>query len=638
MSILETRVSHFKSTKQIEVAGEITIGDLLQLISNGTYGDRIEKLRNGDESIKPFLPTFAAHGLFKHYRKKTNFIESSGIIILDIDDVEEDEIEEIKIDIMDSSDHVLAAMTSPSGNGIKVLYYVEPDLITVDTYRLIGKELVANFEIYGDVDYLSITDCLIITSDPNILVNEDAIPDRVMVKDPERLKGDLEKLDESKTLWDSPEDFFDTVLYNDIAEKTNNNFHFIQVAVFDLKKFGFQHPQEDLEFVVDYAERTFKRSSSNKQRFLEAVTISEGYPQTRWAYKMYLETDEEDEEYVDYSDFKPKEIATKKSHDEIIESTEEDEDEEFDGLIDYDNLWSRCLETLAEGDRVGYEIALSNLADALRFKGTGILTVTGIPGHGKSELVDIILIDLSRLYNQSSVIAGFEQSPEEHILKLMRKMIGADIRCTTYRNNPDNLPTIEENYKFIIDHFKHIDVSKIGGNINDILKYSAEWIKKSRENGADPKYLVLDPFNMLSIKGKFSGHEKIEEILRRITHFSHQMGVLVILVAHPLKMRVDEKTGQYMIPDFYSVKGSSAFFEMSYHGLVVYRNPDGSVLVKVLKVKQNNLGTTGAEVFFTYEMQSGRYIPIDEEGNELSGDHRERDWLDRYKEMMELNK
>ena len=113
MNILDKKISHFKSTKQIEVAGEITIGDLLQLISNGTYGDKIAELRKGNKEIKPFLPTFAAHGLFKHYRKKDNFIESSGIIILDIDDVEEDEIEDIKEDIMDSSDHVLAAMTSP---------------------------------------------------------------------------------------------------------------------------------------------------------------------------------------------------------------------------------------------------------------------------------------------------------------------------------------------------------------------------------------------------------------------------------------------------------------------------------------------------------------------------------------------
>ena len=124
------------------------------------------------------------------------------------------------------------------------------------------------------------------------------------------------------------------------------------------------------------------------------------------------------------------------------------------------------------------------------------------------------------------------------------------------------------------------------------------------------------------------GHEKIEEILRRITTFSHQMGVMVILVAHPFKMQKDEKTGEYQVPDFYSVKGSSAFFEMSYHGLVIYRSPSG-VMVRVLKVKQNNLGRAGGEVFFDYERSGGRYIPKDEDGNEMGGDHRDKDWMDK---------
>jgi len=107
------------------------------------------------------------------------------------------------------------------------------------------------------------------------------------------------------------------------------------------------------------------------------------------------------------------------------------------------------------------------------------------------------------------------------------------------------------------------------------------------------------------------------------------MDILIILIAHPFKMKKDEKTKEYEVPDFYSVKGSSAFFEMSYHGLVVYRKSDGSVLVKVLKIKQNNLGTTGAEFFFDYHKASGRYIPIDEQGNELAGDHYNKDWIEK---------
>lgn len=621
MSILDTKISHFRSTTDTEVAGQYTIGEALIAFRDGKYKEQIQKLRSGNESIKKYLPTMAMHGIFKHFRKASDFVEASGIVILDIDDIEIEDIVETKQDIMDSSNHVLAVMTSPSGTGIKVLYYVEPDLVNKDSYRLLGKDLISNFTIYGDVDVLSLTDCLIATYDPHILINEDVVAELILIEPIEVIVGQLEKLDDTKTLWDNAEDFFETVLSSDIAQKTNNNFHYIQVAILDLAKYGFTHPAEDLSFVIDYAESEFKQSNNNKQRFLEIVEISKGYCQTKWAYKLFLDTNEQDDEYIDYSDFKVDQNSEEQKQVEV----------EFDGLIDYDTLWSRCIVTMAEGNRVGYEVALKNLADALRFKGTGIITITGIPGHGKTEFVDAILIDLARLYGQQSLIAGFEQEPEQHIIKLMRKMIGADITCETYRDDRANIVPLKNNFDFITKHFKHIDVSKLGGNVNEILKYCAEIIRVQREVGNDPKYLVLDPFNMLSIKGRFSGHEKIEEILRRITHFSHQMGILVFLVAHPFKMRKDEKTGQYDVPDFYSVKGSSAFFEMSYHGLVIYRNQDGTVLVKVLKVKQNNLGTTGAEVLFYYEKLSGRYIPIDEEGIELSGDHRQRSWLDKVK-------
>jgi twinkle protein len=139
---------------------------------------------------------------------------------------------------------------------------------------------------------------------------------------------------------------------------------------------------------------------------------------------------------------------------------------------------------------------------------------------------------------------------------------------------------------------------------------------------------------MLSVTGKYSGHEKIEEILRRITHFSHQMGVMILLVAHPFKMKKDEKTGDYEIPDFYSVKGSSAFFEMSYHGFTVYRSGE-TVLVRILKVKQNNMGAAHSDVQFQYDRPSGRYIPIDEEGNVIPGGNSlSQDWLEKALELM----
>ena len=626
--ILEKKVSWFKSTKQTEVQKAFPISSFLDLIKNGRYKEQIDKLRSGgDKSIKTQLPTIAFQGLFEYSRKANNFIESSGLIILDIDSMSPDDLEETKQEIMDSSDSVLATMVSPSGNGIKVLYFVEPILVTKDSYRAIGKEVVSQFSDYGDVDFLSITDTLIMTYDSNILINEDVVADHIVIKEVKVEQIELPNRDASKNLFEDAEEFFEVVLDESIIDRVTSNFHYIQVAIFELAKFGFKHPNEDLSFVINYSETHFKVSGDNKTRFMEAVEVAKDLPQTKWAYD--TRAPRKEVELIDYSQFQyDDEEGMTLYDDEDVETQELKEDDE-DGLINYSKFYDSIVEVIKEGDRVGNEISLKNFADVFRFKGTGILTTTGIPGHGKTEFVDAMLVDLARMYDESSLIIGFEQTPEEHLIKLARKMIGANITCETWWHEK-NEGIFKDNYRFITDKIKHIDIKEVGGKVESILMSSASWVQSEREKGNNPRYVVIDPFNMLSVSGKVSGHEKAEEILRQLTHFSHQMGVMVILVAHPFKMKKDEKTGEYDIPDFYSVKGSSAFFEMSYHGITIYRIND-MVLVRILKVKQNNLGDAGKDVWFMYDKPSGRYIPCDEEGIELDGDHREKDWLSKVK-------
>ena len=626
--ILKKKVSWFKSTKQTEVQKAFPISSFLDLIKNGKYKEQIDKLRSdGDKSIKTQLPTIAFQGLFEYSRKANNFIESSGLIILDIDSMNPNDLEETKQEIMDSSDSVLATMVSPSGNGIKVLYYVEPHLVTKDSYRAIGKEVVSQFSDYGDVDFLSITDTLIMTYDSNILINEDVVADYITIKEVKVEQVELPNRDSSKNLFEDAEEFFEVVLDESIIDRVTSNFHYIQVALFELAKFGFKHPENDLSFVINYSEDHFKVSGSNAQRFKDSAIIARDLPQTKWAYD--TRAPREEVELIDYSQFQDDEEEGMTLYDDEDVETQELDEEDEDGLINYSSFYDSIVEVIKEGDRVGNEVSLKNFADVFRFKGTGILTTTGIPGHGKTEFVDAMLIDLARMYDESSLIIGFEQTPEEHLIKLARKMIGANITCETWWHEK-NEGIFKDNYRFITDKIKHIDIKEVGGKVESILMKSASWVQAERSKGNNPRYVVIDPFNMLSVQGKVSGHEKAEEILRQLTHFSHQMGVMVILVAHPFKMKKDEKTGEYDIPDFYSVKGSSAFFEMSYHGITIYRI-NGMVLVRILKVKQNNLGDAGSDVWFMYDKPSGRYIPCDEEGIELDGDHREKDWLSKVK-------
>jgi len=625
--ILETIISSFKSTKQTSVDKNVKIGEVLSWFKDGKFKSQIEKVRLGDSEVKKFIPTFAMHGIFDGFREKNKFIEASGLIILDLDDVDVDEIEDTKEDIMESSDNVLAVMTSPSGNGIKILYLVEESLVTPNNYKEIGKLVVDEFDIYGHVDVLSTTDCLIATYDPKLLINENATPAFVYIKERVVEEHELEERDLDKPLWENVEDFFETVLVDNLHSTANNNFHFIQISILDLAKFGFYHPKEDLSFVLDYASEFFGHSKKNKKRFDEVVEVAKDYPQKEWAYRL-IESNGEDLGMPDLSDYMDEDDGFNFDDDEDV--SDELKLDSIDGMVDYSTFFEKVLEVAAEGDRVGYETSLKSFSNIFRWKGTGILTITGIPSHGKSEFVDACLIDLARLHGHSSLVVGFEQRPEEHVIKIIRKMVGKNITCSSYFK--DNQEEIKDNFNFVTAHIKHVNTTKVGGDINAILETAAAQIQASRKEGKDMKYLVIDPFNMLSIKGRYSGHEKIEEILRRLTHFSHQMGVLIILVAHPFKMKKDEKTGKYEMPDFYSVKGSSAFFEMSYHGLVVYRDgyeADSLAIIKVLKVKQNNLGRAGAEVRFRYERNSGRYIPVDLEGLEERGDQREMDWLSK---------
>ena len=493
--ILKKKVSWFKSTKQTEVQKAFPIVTFLGLIKNGKYKEQIEKLRSGgDKSIKTQLPTIAFQGLFEYSRKANNFIESSGLIILDIDSMNPNDLEETKQEIMDSSDSVLAAMVSPSGNGIKVLYYVEPHLVTKDSYRAIGKEVVSQFSDYGDVDFLSITDTLIMTYDSNILINEDVVADYITIKEVKVEQIELPNRDASKNLFDDAEEFFEVVLDESIIDRVTSNFHYIQVAIFELAKFGFKHPNEDLSFVVNYSESHFKVSGDNKTRFMEAVEVAKNLPQTKWAYD--TRAPREQVELIDYSQFQDDdEEGMALYDDEGVDTQEFVEDE--DGLINYSKFYDSIIEVIKEGDRVGHEISLKNFADVFRFKGTGILTTTGIPGHGKTEFVDAMLVDLARMYNESSLIIGFEQTPEEHLIKLARKMIGANITCETWWHEK-NEGIFKDNYKFITDKIKHIDIKEVGGNVEKILMKSASWVQSERENGNNPRYVVIDPFNMLS--------------------------------------------------------------------------------------------------------------------------------------------
>lgn len=602
---LDYEISVFPCQVSKEDALEITIGEAIKDIKNCLYQPEIDRLRKGDTDVKKLeIPTASFHCKFEGRRIKENITEMSGLIIVDVDNIEVGDLEASKDTIMATMDSCFACFVSPSGDGLKCLYAVSEDIVTKDNYRQVGKEVSSKFERFGDIDVLSLTDCLIMSADSNIRINYDAIPDiYIEIKDVEKKKSKLEPRDGSKELFDNAQDFYETVLLSQIEQNADNNYHFIQMSVFELAKYGMIEDQE-LSFILEY---TPSNSKKNSTRLSEAIWKAQDVEQTCWPYDFregvkgigseIVRDNDDDEFYANFSDDEPEEDVS------------EDEDVEGFGIVDYNSMYDKFLKVLDEGDRVGEEISLPNFADIFRWK-VGVTVVTGIPSHGKTEWVDQNIVDLARLSGWKTCVAGYEQTEEEHIMKLVRKTLGFDVRAEGADRSE-----LREAYNFVTEYIKHVDVATTGGDIMRILKVFEYMVTLGFKN------FVIDPFNLINIKTKNGGHEKVNDILQQMVIFCKKYSVSMIVIAHPTKMKKNETTGKFEIPDFYSVKGSSAFYEMAYHGLVVYRDSDldslTPVTVKVLKVKQNNLGERDASAYFRYLRGSGRYVPVDSDGIDI---------------------
>lgn len=252
------------------------------------------------------------------------------------------------------------------------------------------------------------------------------------------------------------------------------------------------------------------------------------------------------------------------------------------------------------GFKPGFQIGLENF-DSIFSTYTGqFITVTGVPSSGKSDFVDRMVVGYNLKYGWKTAYASPENQPVYlHGHKLIRKLWGSmptkqDIGSDKWNNITSH----------INDNFYFIDMERY--DLDAVLRKGAELVKRK-----GIKCLVIDPYN--KVKMADSAHLSVVdytmEYLTRIDAFCKKYDVLVIIVAHPTKMHKRDD-GEIEEPTMYNIKGGGEWYDASYHGLLVHRNYSmGTVKVKVLKVKFQNLGQNQAEALFKWEPSSGNYIP-----------------------------
>ena len=252
------------------------------------------------------------------------------------------------------------------------------------------------------------------------------------------------------------------------------------------------------------------------------------------------------------------------------------------------------------GFKPGFQVGLNNFDNIFSTYTSQFITVTGVPSSGKSDFVDRMVVGYNQKYGWKTAYASPENQPVFlHGHKLIRKFWGGMPKKEEVGGDKWNRITEHVN-----DNFFFIDMERY--SLEAVLKKGAELVKRK-----GIKCLVIDPYNKVTAEGKntMNVNDYTMEYLAKIDAFCKKYDVLVIIVAHPTKM-YKRDDGTMDEPTMYSIKGGGEWYDASYHGLLVHRNYDaGTVKVKVLKVKFQNLGENQAEAFFKWDPKSGDYIP-----------------------------
>lgn len=249
----------------------------------------------------------------------------------------------------------------------------------------------------------------------------------------------------------------------------------------------------------------------------------------------------------------------------------------------------------------GETIDIAEFDKLLSWQAGRVYTVTGIPGHGKSEFIDFILTRLNILRGWKPGYFSPENWPIElHISKIVEKITGKRCNATDMPRNvfEEAVAYMEKNFYFILPEEDF--------TVDSILSRASGLVERKGIN-----VLVIDPYNRLEhkIPTGVSETHYISSFFDKIGNFAKRKNVMVILVAHPTKMK--KENGKYEVPNLYDISGSANFFNKTDFGLTVYRDMTEEVIkVYVQKVKFKHLGEIGY-CTWKYNINNGRFAIYD---------------------------
>lgn len=282
----------------------------------------------------------------------------------------------------------------------------------------------------------------------------------------------------------------------------------------------------------------------------------------------------------------------------LKETIDEAREYAIDGVFTSKDISEDIWRLFENGVERGATAGMDGLDELISFELGYMTVITGVPSHGKSSLLDQIIVGL----NVNSGWRGAFYSPENwpihiHHSRLASKFIGK------WFNRMDR-----EEVQYCIDYFSenlYFVMPENAHTIDSLLETILQMIKKY-----GIQFFVIDAWNKMEHKFTNSETQYISESLDKLDFFCKRHKVHLFLVAHPTKMKKNEKDDTVNVPTLYDVSGSANFYNKTANGLCVYKrkieNETYINEVYVQKVKFEHWGKEGMRTY-QFDKSNGRF-------------------------------
>ena len=264
------------------------------------------------------------------------------------------------------------------------------------------------------------------------------------------------------------------------------------------------------------------------------------------------------------------------------------------GVFSVRDLTSKVRHLYEHGWERGVSTGWSSVDSLYTVRAGEFTVITGIPGAGKSNWLDHLLVNLALLHGWGFAVFSPENQPiEDHLARLAEKWTNMP-----FGNGPTERMSIRELDAALEDlnaHFHFIldNEDDAQWTLDFILERAASLVFRHGIRG-----LIIDPWNEIEHQRprEITETEYVSITLKRIRTFARQKGLHVWVVAHPAKL-YREKDGDYPVPSLYDISGSAHWRNKCDNGITIWRESgfdrNSEVDIHIQKIRFKQVGKTG---------------------------------------------